>query len=78
MSTLKYFIISILFGVILINIFSKNVRVNSDQISVLEIIALADGDGENEEPPDWPPPGSPLPPPDSIPPGTYPGYYFGD
>ena len=69
----------LLFG--LFNVLCIDINTNkSKNISLHEIIALADGDDE-EIPPDWPPPpwppppGQPIPPPDTIPPGT-PVIYF--
>ena len=64
----------------LLNILYIDINTNKN-ISLHEIIALADGDDE-ETPPDWPPPpwppppSQPTPPPDTIPPGMFPVIYF--
>jgi len=79
MNKVKSFLILIAMAIGLIHAMSTSVKVerNPTSISLQYIVALADGSEEDEEePPDWPPPGQPIPPPDTIPPGTYPVIYF--
>lgn len=75
-----FFYFFALAGLLFVSFLRSPVK-NIDKISLAQVLAMADGDSEDEyppppPPPDWPPPpGQPIPPPDTIPPGT-PIIYF--